>query len=75
MGKAKQQRRRNFRAARLRRKLRLRQQTLDRMQCDNVFYAQCDLPPSGHAAANSAGHPSPEAQEKAPPRNRGDFLI
>lgn len=69
MGKTKQQRRRNFRAARLRRKLRLRQQTLDRMQCDNVSYAQCDCPAeTGAPARQIPGHPSPEAQEKA--RNR-----
>jgi hypothetical protein len=34
---------------------------------------QCDLPDTGHAAAHSAGHPSPQAQEKAPPETGAVF--
>ncbi|MGX0977202.1 hypothetical protein ACSSVY_002930 [Roseovarius sp. MBR-51] len=66
MAETKAQRRRNFRAARLRRKLRLRQAMLDRGKRYIVSSSQCDLPETGHAVANATGHPSPEAQEKAP---------
>lgn len=73
MGAAADRRRRNFRAARLRQKLRLRRSFLDGAQRDNVSFSQCDLLDNEHAAADSAGHPSPEAQEKAPPETGADF--
>jgi len=73
MAGTKQKRRRNFRAARLRRKLRLRHAFLDRGGRSEVSYYQCDLPETGHAAELPAGHPSPEAQEKAPPETGAVF--
>jgi hypothetical protein len=73
MGTISNQRRRNFRAARLRQKLRIRRTILDERQRDNVSLSQCDLPETGHAVANAIGHPSPEAQEKAPPATGAVF--
>ena len=72
----KQARRRNFHAARFRRKLRLRRAMLDQVQCNHVLFSQCDLPDlvSEHAAENPAGNPSPEATEKAQPPQPGRFL-
>jgi len=72
-GSSRARARANFLATRLRQKLRLRRETLDEMQCDNVSLPQCDLPETGHAAEISAGHPSPEAQEKAPPETGAVF--
>lgn len=64
MAEKKQKRRRNYYAARLRRKLRLRQAFIDRSDKIGVSCFLCDLPDqvSEHAAKISAGHPSPEAQ-------------
>ena len=75
MAGTKKKRRRNFRAARLRRKLRLRHAFLDRGGRHGVSCYQCDLPDdvSEHAAEIPAGHPSPEAQEKAPPETGAVF--
>ncbi|MBS4011993.1 MAG: hypothetical protein KGZ72_14710 [Roseovarius sp.] len=73
MGTTSNQRRRNFRAARLRQKLRIRRAILDERLRDNVSSLQCDLLDTGHAVANAAGHPSPEAQEKAPPETGAVF--
>lgn len=72
----KQERRRNFRAARFRRKLRLRRAMLDRAQDVQASFPQCDLPGLApeHAAENPAGNPSPEATEKAQPPQQGRFL-
>lgn len=68
MGKAKKPiRRRNFRAARLRRKLRLRRSDIDNVSGFDVDFSQCDLPDqvSEHAAETPAGPPSLKAWEKA----------
>lgn len=64
MAESKAKRRWNFRATRLRRKLRLRQAMLDQDERYIVSSVQCDLPDrvSEHAAEIPAGHPSPEAQ-------------
>lgn len=71
-----QTRKRNFHAARLRRKLRLRCAILDRAQDVQVMFSQCDLPDHGseHAAENPVGNPSPEATEKAQTPQQGRFL-
>lgn len=73
MAETKATRRRNFRAARLRRKLRLRQAMLDREQRYIVSYRKCDLPETGHAVANAAGHPSPAAQGESTPETGAVF--
>lgn len=66
-------RRHNFRAARLRRKLRLRRFKLDPNRCYSITYSQCDLSEHGSdpASQTKAGHPSPKAQEKAQPQQSG----
>ncbi|MDF2140804.1 hypothetical protein [Paenirhodobacter sp. CAU 1674] len=71
-----QTRKRNFHAARFRRKLRLRRAMLDSAKDVPVLFHQCDLPDlvSEHAAENPAGNPSPEATEKAQTPQEGRFL-
>ena len=73
MAAPKATRKQNFRAARLRRKLRLRRALFDGNMLNAVSEYQCDLPGDEpeHAAGDPAGHPSPEAQEKALPEMNG----